>query len=150
MLRLTPLLLTIPIVLGLGIVAPAKADCTRYKGWKDGSYGWWSSCTETNRNYDDSGFRLDRRSRDNFYPRIRRHRNSRDHNNRWNSRHDRDWRNNESRRDRDYDRDWKDNENRQDWGYNGDWRDNNNRQNWDYNGDRRYDRNPGLRIFLGF
>jgi hypothetical protein len=135
MFRLTPLLLTIPIVLSLGNIAPAKADCTRYKGWKDGMYGWWSDCTETNRSYDDSDFRLNRRSGDGYYPRLRRHRDSRDRNNRWNSRYDRDWRDSESRRNRDYDRDW---------------RDNNNRRNRDYNDDWRYDKNPDLRIFLGF
>jgi hypothetical protein len=120
MFRLTPLLLTIPLVFSLGIVSPAKADCTRYKGWKDGSYGWWSDCTERYRNYDNSFFRLHRRSSDSYYPRLRRHRDFDERNNRWNSRYDRDW------------------------------RDNGNRRNWDYNDDWRYNKNPGLRIFLGF
>lgn len=55
MLRLTPLLLTLPLVLSLGFSTPARANCDRYRVWDSDSYGyvWRYDCDRYDRNYDD-------------------------------------------------------------------------------------------------
>jgi hypothetical protein len=122
MLRLTPLLLAVPLALSLGISAPAKAECSRYRVWDSDrdSYAWQYNCTRSDRNYDAPYFHPHRYSRNNLYWLLGRHRDWRYRNDPWNSRYERDWRHD------------------------------NNRWDWDYNGNRRYDKNPTFRIFLGF
>jgi hypothetical protein len=98
MLRLTPLLLTLPLVLSLGFSTPARANCDRYRVWDSNRYGyvWRYDCNKSDRNYDDQ-YQDSRHHtyRDNdVWPLILRRRSV------FHNRRDQDW-----RKDR-YDRNW--------------------------------------------